>query len=434
MPMIALARSALADVSMFPTPPKDLLYGVAFFSLFGTCTMLANHLQIFNDGVDYPTRSKIAISSITMLLTCVWTLLFWLLYKLYDSARSLLASRGVLRASDDEMAVLMGVVDDGAPPAMYSIREEEMHQLHDDRTPDAVHILTNAVHYRNDLLLNMYFVGSGVFFALIAVGQLDRQCSICFAAGLWLLSVRDCLSRSRKIPDCVHPTLTAQVHKRSNLIEAGLLFCLAGALTFGAYQSTHTHETTDNFMHIITLIACIASPFLIWISPSHHHHLVTFETSVPMAAFMALAGIYAMSPMEPFLRQLHDTPGALQYLMMTSLMFPSIMLSVLYAFRKGFGVALCCGASTWLTAREVILPPRNAVPTPWPILATGAAAMSLPCILLLYLLYYRQVHIVSQITTERYRTALSVVQEAHAATAPVVAPPLPTPIRHDAAK
>jgi hypothetical protein len=244
---------------------------------------------------------------------------------------------------------------------------------------------------RDDLLTNMYIVSSGVFFSLFALTHLDTQSVAYFMNSVWMISVWEALRRTRTLPDCVEPTRTCVVHQWSSWVEV-IILCLFAAFLV---ELIAFNQLDSSPPAVFTTISSSLAPFFMWFAPKQHHPIIVFETSIPLATFVALALLYAMSPIESYVLELRNMHGTTLFFTMVPLCVPFWIICMIHAFRKGFTIFIFLALAMWTCIFQFLQHTETRLTDS--LLWSMLVLVTLATILFAYLLHYRFVHIQSQI-------------------------------------
>ncbi len=247
---------------------------------------------------------------------------------------------------------------------------------------------------RNDLLTSMYIVSSGVFFSLFALTHLDAQAVFYFMNSIWIISVWEALQRTRTVPACIDPSRTCVVHQWSSWVEV-IILCLFAAFLVEAIAF---NNLDCSMPAVFTTISSCLAPFFIWLAPKQHHPIIVFETSIPLATFVALALLYAMSPIESYMLELRNMNGTLSFFTMVPLCVPFLIICMIHAFRRGFTLFIFLALAIWTCVFQFLQHTETRLTDS--LLWSMLILIIIATILFVYLVHYRFANIQSQIVIQ----------------------------------
>jgi hypothetical protein len=310
-------------------------------------TLYLHHLEL-HDSTQDPI-----IASIVMLLSGLWVLFSFAFYKVYDVIRILVLKKSRTVIDEEEMLVLMHAMDPVTVPDPTLSATKKQKKMNASNIPlDSIPYtnITHTLKLRNNLLINIYLVASGVFFCVFPLLQINVHAASYFLVVLLAFAAKDSVLRAFKVPECFEQAIALQVHRAVFRLEYATLFALSvlGGILFTATYKIQDISSSPT-QWVLIYIACALAPILIWTAPNEHHYIVAFETSVPVACLLAFITLYSVSPILPYLDLIADNHSMWPFFYVVPIVFPLTVVSMMHCVRTGLSIALLLSISVWCT-------------------------------------------------------------------------------------
>ena len=300
--------------------------------------------------------NEIIFACFVMLTTVTLFVFVLLMYKIYDFVRIHVVHRNNSNVSEEEeMVVLMEALDGD----QIASNEEAMEHKPFSHLPrpqvDGTHhaaysVIRQALKERNELLLNLYVVATGIFLSIFALAALDYHSIAFFALGLCVSAMRDAYRRAHTTPICFKLDLTKPIHKWTILLESGVI--LLSITCLALYSSLPKQEPASYLpktYDIIIWLSSFLSPLLVSIAPTDYHCIVVVESSLPICAFLSILVLYTMSPIAPHLELMAQTKHLHTFLCVTPCIFLATVISLVNMIRRAYALLLVNVFISWIT-------------------------------------------------------------------------------------
>ena len=327
----------------------EVVYGVQFSCFWYITCLLGKNARVSDKFYEV---NEVVFACLVMLMTVTLFGFILILYKIYDYVRIHVLNRNNSNVSEEEEMVVLMEALDGEQTAEEDTPSSHIPRPEVDGTRDVAYsVIRRALKERNELLLNLYVVATGIFLSVFALAALDYHSIAFFALGLCVLAIRDAYRRAYTTPICYMLDLTKPIHKCTVLLESGVVLlsitCLA--LYNFAVPVQEPRSYLPKTYDIIIWLCSFLSPLLVSIAPTDYHCIVVVESSLPICAFLAILILYAMSPIGPQLELMAQTKQLHTFLCITPCIFLATLISLVNMIRRAYALLLVYVFISWIT-------------------------------------------------------------------------------------
>lgn len=325
----------------------DSVYCVLTFVAVGVSSMAGVQLQ------QHPSFARLQqpiTAAILVLAMGAWLLFATFLYKIYSTIKAVICARlQHATLQEEEMVILMDVMDSNDGFDHY--REQAMQEREETPITNPYAGAVRVLKMRNDLMVSIYLVSTGVFSSVFSLAALDARAGALFCCGVLTLAFRDFWMRCKVCPVFIEGAISKTGHYFLQGAESIVLTCVLVSACFTVCISPELPESYVAAGHdFIIHCASFTAPLLLSMSPPEHHYLVALETSMPFAALLAVVVLYIMSPLAPYVQEADGIKHGWMLFQLVPLVTPATIVCIMHCIKNGLTLCVAFSVATWTVA------------------------------------------------------------------------------------